>query len=493
MQKKRRIIRIDASPPRPERLRVAAYCRVSTCSPEQELSLESQRLHWEEAVSKREDWVLVDIYYERGVSGTKKESRPELQRMLYDCRDGRIDLIITRSISRFARNMTDCLEMIRLLGEYGVRLIFEQEHLDTQEVEDEFLLTVLSSLAEEESRSVSENVRWTIQRRFRSGTYRYSKAPYGYRLRHGSFVIEPKEAEVVRWMYEQVLSGKGTPWIASELNRWGVLKSPKHVEKPAVHGLRLDQMSDTKQKILWHAKTVQKIVTNVTYLGDVLMQKTYTDDAFKRWNNFGEETRFYMDHHHAPIIDAESFSLACEAIRQRGREAGNISEPDEHQNIHNRHYCFSGKLICGTCGSNFIRIVQRTHHGMRFHWGCSLHKRNAGRCPQMRVSEETIQSAFLTMLYKLSYSRGLILDVYLEDLRRFEKEGKRKAGRRDMSVRTQEQIKNIRALRRYTEDFQEEEFPEDAFKAFVDRVVVYSRTEFVFCLSCGLNLREVTM
>lgn len=469
---KRRVIRIDASPPKPKKLRVAAYCRVSTNFSEQETSLQAQRQHWESVVKEEKNWELVDIYWESGVSGTKKETRPELQRMLYDCREGKIDLVVTKSISRFARNTADCLEMVRKLTDLGIHILFEREHLDTREMENEFLLTILSSLAEEESHSISENTKWSIQQRFRSGTYRYSKAPYGYRLQEGNFVIEPEEAEVVRWMYAQVLKGKGTSWIAAELNRRGVLRAEK--------------------KIIWYARTVEGIIRNVAYLGDVLMQKTYTDESFKRRSNLGEKTRFYMDHHHAAIIDARTFALAEAALRQRGREAGNISDPEEHQNAHNQHYCFSGKLICGCCGSHLIRITQETKRGPRHYWGCSLHKKDKTRCKAARISEEAIRNAFLTMLYKLSWSRGLVLNTYLEEFKREEREKHRKGECAHRSVEVRERIKNIRALQKYAENFSEEIFSKEAFDAFVDHVTVYSGTTFVFHLTCGLDLREVS-
>lgn len=201
-----------------KKLRVAAYCRVSTDSDAQLESLEAQKSHYENYISSREDWLFAGLYYDEGVSGIKKEKRPALLQMIADCRAGKIDFIITKSISRFARNTTDCLEMVRKLLELNIPVYFEKENLNTGSMESELFLAILSSIAEGESTSISENNKWAIQKRFQNGTFKLSYPPYGYEWDGEQMIINPDQARIVRWIFTQVLSGKGTQAIANELN-----------------------------------------------------------------------------------------------------------------------------------------------------------------------------------------------------------------------------------------------------------------------------------
>ena len=205
--------------------RVAAYCRVSTAMTEQKESLQAQREHFEQVIAQRSDWVFAGIYSDEGISGTKKETRPALQRLLQDCENGLIDRIVTKSLSRFARNTADCLEMVRHLLNLGIPIYFEKEHLDTGRMENEFLLTLLGSLAEDESRSMSKNIKWSIQRRMENGTY-LSGPPYGYRQESDGWHIVEAEARWVRSMFEQAGNGVNFKAIAEALNAQGV-KAPR--------------------------------------------------------------------------------------------------------------------------------------------------------------------------------------------------------------------------------------------------------------------------
>ena len=199
-------------------LRVAAYCRVSTGSDAQLESLDAQKTHYENYINGREDWEFAGLYFDEGISGTKKEKRPALLQMIADCKAGKIDFVITKSISRFARNTTDCLEMVRKLLELDIPIYFEKENLNTSSMESELFLAILSSMAEGESTSISENNKWSIQRRFKNGTFKLSYPPYGYDWDGEQMVINPEQSETVRWIFEQVLSGKGTHAISDELN-----------------------------------------------------------------------------------------------------------------------------------------------------------------------------------------------------------------------------------------------------------------------------------
>ena len=239
------------------KLRVAAYCRVSTGLPGQETSITGQRQHYENYIRSNPEWEFAGIYWEADVSGTNKEKRSELQRLIADCEAGRVQMVLTKSISRFSRYTTDCIEMVRRLKTVGVNILFEKENIDTGKTDSELFLTLYSTFAESESRSISTNSGWSIKKRFETDTYRQSIAPYGYEQ---DFSIDPEKAEIVREIFNAVLNGNGTPTIARALNRRGVETGTK----------RFDGSPGS-----WNAKMVGGMIKNVAYMGDVLRQKTY--------------------------------------------------------------------------------------------------------------------------------------------------------------------------------------------------------------------------
>ena len=201
------VSRIDPIPRQKKKLRVAAYCRVSTDMDAQLENLEAQKSYYENYIGSHADWVLVDIYYDEGITGTKKDKRPDLLRMMEDCETGKIDFILTKSISRLSRNTADCLELVRRLMELHIPIYFEKENLNTSDMEGEFLLSTLSSLAESESVSISANSKWSIQNRFLDGTYKLCSAPYGYRWDGKTLVVDPVQAKVVKRIFAEVLAG----------------------------------------------------------------------------------------------------------------------------------------------------------------------------------------------------------------------------------------------------------------------------------------------
>ncbi|HIH36363.1 MAG TPA: recombinase family protein, partial [Methanocellales archaeon] len=231
-----------------QKLRVAAYCRVSTDSDDQLVSLQAQKTHYETYIKSNPEWEFAGLYYDEGISGTKKEKRSELLRMISDCGNKKIDLIITKSISRFARNTTDCLEMVRKLVDLGVYIYFEKENINTQSMESELMLSILSGLAESESISISENNKWSIQKRFRNGTYKLSYPPYGYDYLDGEMIVNDEQAAIVKRIFAEALSGRGTQKIAD--------------------GLQIDGVA-TRRKSKWTASTVLGILCNERYTGDV--------------------------------------------------------------------------------------------------------------------------------------------------------------------------------------------------------------------------------
>ncbi len=386
------------------KLRVAAYCRVSTGSEEQESSIENQRAHYESVIKANPGWELADIYWEAAVSGTKKDSRPELQRLLADCEAGKVQLVLTKSISRFARNTTDCLEMIRMLKDRGVAVRFEKEQVDTGSMESEMMLTLFSTFAEEESHSISRNTTWTKRKQFQEGTFKYSIAPYGYRLTGGTFEVDETEAPIVREIYDCVLSGMGTPAIAKRLNERGVPTGTKKNDGSPGE---------------WNSYMLTKMIRNVVYIGDVLMQKTYRDEHFHLMINYGERPQYYSEGHHPAIVSRETFELANAALSQRGKEKGNVPRENRQlrDNPHNNRYAFSGKLKCGCCGGTMRRISQKVKDGTQYHWGCAAHIADKEKCWMTREYEESIQNAFVTLLNKLCFAGDAVVDTYLMALR----------------------------------------------------------------------------
>ena len=308
-----------------KKLRVAAYCRVSTASDEQLISLEAQKAHYENYIKSNEEWEFAGLYYDEGVSGTKKAKRSGLLSMMADCEKGKIDFIITKSISRFARNTMDCLEMVRKLLDLNIYIYFEKENLNSGAMESELMLSILSSIAESESVSISENSKWATKRRFQNGTFVISYPPFGYDNVDGKMVIVPEQAEIVKQIFADTLTGKSTYAISKELNERGI---------------------PTKKGGRWTPGTINGIISNEKYTGDVIYQKTYTDSSFNRHTNYGELDQYLVRDHHAAIISHEEFDRANAVLKQRGREKGNGGDTSRYQN----RYSFSGRIQCGECG-----------------------------------------------------------------------------------------------------------------------------------------------
>lgn len=222
----KRITKIEAAGAKAKKkLRVAAYARVSTDTDKQLVSLETQKNHYEKYIKARPDWEYAGLYYDEGVTGTKLAKRDGLLRLLDDCDKGLIDYIIVKSISRFSRNTVDSIEIVRKLCQDGIYIYFEKENIDTGKMEGELLLSILSSLAESESRSISENETWGIQKRFMNGTFKIGYPPYGYKNVNGEMIVVEEQAEIVRWIFSEILTGKSSGTIAKEPNQRGVPSS----------------------------------------------------------------------------------------------------------------------------------------------------------------------------------------------------------------------------------------------------------------------------
>ena len=374
-----------------KKLRVAAYCRVSTGSDAQLESLEAQKTHYERYINSREDWQFAGLYFDEGITGTKAEKRPELLRLISDCGAKKIDFVITKSISRFSRNTTDCLALVRKLQSLDIPLFFEKENINTGSMESELFLAILSSMAEGESTSISENAKWSIKRRFQNGTFKLSYTPYGYDWNGENIVVNPEQAKIVKRIFADVLSGKGTQAIADELNADGIA---------------------SKKNSKWTATTIRAILANEKYTGDVIFQKTYTDENFNRHINYGEVDQYMAPDHHEAIISHEDFDAANALVAQRASEKGIEKGNGKYQ----QRYAFSGKIICGECGDTFKRRIHPCATYKYVAWTCNTHLKNTSACSMKYIRDDEIKAAFVTMLNKLIYGHRLILAPYLKAL-----------------------------------------------------------------------------
>lgn len=268
------------------KLRVAAYCRVSTNQAEQLESLENQRLHYEDYIRSNKGWQYAGIYYDKGITGTSMDKRKGFCQLMHAAMEGQIDLIIVKSISRFARNTIDCLKTIRELTMRRVYIIFEQEQIYTQNLEDEFWLTILSALAENESETISANAKWGIRQSFKNGNYRSSIVPYGYEICNGELVILPHEAAVIKEIFSLAADGCGPYVITEAINS---------------RGFR------TRRGKKWNVNSIKFILKNEKYTGDALYQKSFNDGSYNNRPNCGELPMYYHSNHHTAIISRETF------------------------------------------------------------------------------------------------------------------------------------------------------------------------------------------
>jgi site-specific DNA recombinase len=392
---------IDNLLSKPKKLRTAAYARVSTDSTEQLQSFNAQVEHYTNFISSNPQWEFAGVYADEGISGTKKENRTELLRLLSDCESRKIDFIITTSISRFARNTTDCLGIVRRLTDISVYILFEKENINTKTTDSELILTILSSLAAEESISISQNNKWSIQRRFKNGTYKLSAPVYGYDYNGETIISNIEQAIIVKHIFAEVLSGFGARAVAMHLNADGI-KPPR--------GLK------------WTETSIRGILENEKYIGDVLHQKTYTDDNFIRHSNKGEKDKFYLHDNHIAIISKEDFESASSIIKQRGYEKG----IDKLSTKYNNRYSFSGSILCSECGSTFKRRVHLPNKaGQYIAWCCNNHLATNGKgCSMLFIRDENIKSAFVIMMNKLFSNRDLILKPLTQALKQIDSGGK---------------------------------------------------------------------
>ena len=369
------------------KLRVAAYARVSTLGIEQLNSYESQKKYYYDKINDNPEWEYVNIYADEGISGTTDYRRAGFMRMIQDALDGKIDLILTKSISRFGRNTMDVLKNVRLLRENNVAVLFEENNLNTLDTRtSEILLITLSAVAQQESENISEHVKLGLHMKMNRGELVGFNGCYGYKVQNEKIVIIEEEAEIVKFIFEKYSLGHGANAIAKMLMKQGI-KSPKGSEK-------------------WSDSTIRGILRNEKYKGDILQGKTYTVDpiSHRRYKNMGEEDQYYILKNHEAIIDGKQFDDVQKILKDRcgARASGRSS-----RNI-DRKFTFSGRIRCGFCGNCYTR---RTVTGKNYtkipSWSCtSFAKNGKENCLSSKtIREEIIEEAFVDA-YKLLISNS---------------------------------------------------------------------------------------
>lgn len=361
-----------------KKCRVAAYCRVSTDMEEQQGSIEAQKNVYKEMIQSNPEWQLAGIYADEGISGTNAAGRPGFLRMVRDCEKGRIDLIITKSISRFARNTLECLTFVRHLQNQGTNILFENNHIDTRTAFSEVLLTVLAAFAQEESRSISENTKWGIRKRFENGIARWCKI-YGYtKNEHGDYVIVENQAAVVKRIFELYEHGRSIGEIVKYLSE--------------------NQILSPSGKETWTKAVVYRMLKNEKYAGDIMLQKYLTADHISHHiikNPCTEVPAYYIENHHRPIIERKTFNRV-----QKIMDMQSMGTAHGKNNGKCIQYPFGAMLHCPYCGQPLYQraVNVQSGSGRSQGWCCEI---GEGACKNFVMRSAVIEKAVLEAYCKI--------------------------------------------------------------------------------------------
>ena len=385
-----------------DRLRVAAYCRVSTDDEDQIKSYNSMVRHYTDLIQSNKEYIFAGVYADRAITGTKVDKREEFQRLIQDCMDGKIDLIIAKSIPRFARNTLDTLKYVRMLKERNIAVYFEVEKINTLK-DGEFLMTILSSVAQQEVENTSAYVKKGLKMKMKRGELVGFQGclGYDYDVNTKSISINEEGAKIVRYIFDRYVAGAGSTMIARELNEQGIL---------------------TIKGNPWVSSSVMGIINNEKYKGDILLGKTFTVDPIskRRLDNLGEEDRYYIHNHHEGIVSEETFDRAQEIRNRRNGGRKHNVTPGKREKF-SRQYAFSCMLECGFCGASLSR--RRWHSNSKYKktiWQCVKSTKNGKRfCPDSKgIPEQVIEEAFIESYRMLCKDNRDVLDEFL---RRVEK------------------------------------------------------------------------
>ena len=360
---------------------MAAYCRVSSSSEDQLYSFAAQNIHYTQYITEHDDWRLVDIYADEGITGTSVEKRDDFKRMLADSGRGLIDRVLVKSISRFARNTSECLEAIRQFRANGTTIFFEKENIDTARVSSELMTALYAAFAQAESESISGNIRWSYQKRMERERHNPQSAGFGYCLKDGKLAIVPEEAKIVRFIFESYLSGASRRAIVKQLNT-------------------------TTGGKLWHESAISYILTNECYMGDTMLQKTYSTGPLpvKRHRNTGQRKQYYIPDTHPAIIAKDDFEKVQILLEMKKTQYTREKRKTE--------FPFAKKLCCRECGSTLRRKGQKESA----YWCCMTHDADKNECALLPIPEVQIQQAFLRLYYNLKHQGSHILPDLIANL-----------------------------------------------------------------------------
>ena len=386
-----------------KRIHVAAYCRVSTAQEDQETSYEAQVAYFTKLITENPSWQLAGIYADDGISGTDMKKRDNFNAMMERClqKEGDIDLILTKSISRFARNTVDCLSCIRKLKERNIAIYFEKEHINTLESTGELLITILSSQAQEESRNISENVKWGLKRKYEKGEMLVRRM-FGYgKGTDGQLYIIPEEAEVVRLIYGKYLEGESLNSIARILKEKGIKTIRGNTE--------------------WNVNSIRTILINEKYIGDAMAQKTFTIDYLTktRKENQGELQKYYVENTHEAIIPREVFYKVQEKLHQRANIYKKSSKlKTESKGKHSGKYALSKITICKECGCEYRRQIWSKYGEKKAVWRCENRLRNGTRyCKDSPTIEESVlHRAVLQAINQVLENKGDFVQTFRKNV-----------------------------------------------------------------------------
>lgn len=386
-----------------KKMKVAAYCRVSTELEEQDSSYEAQVEYYTSKISENENWKNAGIYADDGKSGTNTKKRADFNAMIQDALAGKIDMILTKSVSRFARNTVDSLVTIRKLKEKNVAVVFEKEGINTLEGTGEILITILSSLAQEESRNISENIRWGVVRKFEKGKVIVNCTKFmGYtKNEDGDLVIVPEEAEIVKLIFRLYLEGYSAKKISQYLEENGI-KTATGQDK-------------------WYDSVIFKMLRNEKYMGDALLQKTYTVDFMtkKKVINKGIVPQYYVEDDHEPIIPKELFYRVQEELARRASmNKSAVTRKKNQKSKFSSEYALTGLLLCGDCGQEYRRVTWSRNGKKKIVWRCSNRLTNGTKnCKKSESLEEgALNRAVMEAINRITRGDGDFVGAFRQNV-----------------------------------------------------------------------------
>ncbi|MFI3327096.1 MAG: recombinase family protein [Clostridia bacterium] len=382
---KREVIYVDAKKHNSQKINVAAYARVSSGSEEQLNSFSTQVNYYSSYINDNENWQMVDVYADEGITGVSRDKRTDFNRMISDCEKGKIDRIITKSISRFARNNVDTIDVTRKLKQLGISVYFESENLDTANMSSEFLLSIRATFAQQESMNISVNVKKGKRNDMKMGEFALSNPPYGYRLENKKLVPYEPEVKIVRRIFYDYINGKGCMTIAKELDNEKIPRKDGEFD--------------------WRRKAIIFILKNEKYIGDSLYQKAFNEEQlpYRQHRNKGELDKFYVKGTHKGIISRADFNIANEMLN---------SKKDSRLGQESFDYILSKKIKCKNCGSTFRKKISNG----KSYWVCRTYDTGKELCNSKWISEDSIYDAYIIVYQTLKANMKSIFNPIVQTL-----------------------------------------------------------------------------